>query len=326
MLLAKKSPTDKTTRQIRLKYTRLKNKLTINLPNILLEGSYNFYINTPFISYILKYNAYTASNRATSLKFNIDSKNKCSLFDNSPKVVYLTSLNKYSRQRIVLKHTLIDNNIHVKIPPSYTNGYFIIHSNYINKLYIINDIHKSSGLQTYFKLTNAQLSFIAYSEWEKYEQNIITKKAGLGMKFWRIYWNNLHWLSYNYPNNPSKEDKQQVLDLIAIMQTTGITCSKCRNHFKIYVQKYPDINTVVENKESLFAFFWGCHNEVNKKNKKPLLSLENALAIYQDTNWSDTLNKYGSDILEFFKNRHLKEFPKKFNTITYKLLITEAFT
>ena len=44
----------------------------------------------------------------------------------------------------------------------------------------------------------------------------IYKKRSI--KLWHLYWNSLHYLSYNYPEDPSLENKEQILNLINKMR------------------------------------------------------------------------------------------------------------
>ena len=129
--------------------------------------------------------------------------------------------------------------------------------------------------------------------------------------YWRLYWRYLHWFSINYPENPNNNDKQQIKDLIEIMQISGLTCSICRNHFVQWVKKN-NINKVVENRKNLFTFFWECHNEVNNRKGIEKMSYELAYELYSKNNWNDILNKY-INILLLFQNNKLKEFPNLYN-------------
>ena len=141
------------------------------------------------------------------------------------------------------------------------------------------------------------------------------------MNYWMLYWLNLHWLAFNYPVNPKNKEKKQILLLIEKMQNDGIQCIYCRNHFKNFLLT-KDLNKIIENRDSLFSFFWECHNDVNKRNNKKVLLLDDAYLIYNKISWSDLLKDYEDpnlhekklpsldiDILKLFKSKKLNEFP-----------------
>ena len=127
------------------------------------------------------------------------------------------------------------------------------------------------------------------------------------MNYWELYWLNLHWLSFNYPINPTNNEKSQIVLLINNMKIKGIQCYKCRKSFNNYLQN-KDLNEIVKNRDNLFYFFWDCHNDVNKKINKKILSLKEAYSIFETKNWGNELNKY-VDILSLFKDNRLDKFP-----------------
>jgi hypothetical protein len=137
--------------------------------------------------------------------------------------------------------------------------------------------------------------------------------------YWRLYWRNLHWLSVNYPENPNDDEKHQLKQLIEIMmEKDGLSCVICRNHFIQWVKKH-DIDEIVKNKTNLFAFFWSCHNDVNKRKGKSIISYDSVYKLYTKKNWKVLLPNNASrakdpskgvNILLLLKNNKLKEFPR----------------
>ena len=69
-------------------------------------------------------------------------------------------------------------------------------------------------------------------------------------KFWRLYWNCLHYLSYLY----KPIHKNQLIKLINKMKTNGIKCSKCNNHFNEFTKNY-----IVEF--TAYAYSFLCHKK-----------------------------------------------------------------
>ena len=57
------------------------------------------------------------------------------------------------------------------------------------------------------------------------------------LNYWSFYWYHLHYLSIKYPDNPTLDEKQEVINLINKMSEDGISCSICREHFKSFVNK-----------------------------------------------------------------------------------------
>ncbi len=144
--------------------------------------------------------------------------------------------------------------------------------------------------------------------------------------YWSFYWYNLHHLSVKYPDNPCEDQKKQIMNLINKMQTDGIPCPLCRNHFKNFVKKN-DMETVILEKKNLFTFFLNCHNDVNIMEGKNLISYDEAFENYskdivikcKEYKWDEILSvkEYGKQslIIELFNNNTLETFPDIFNII-----------
>ena len=100
---------------------------------------------------------------------------------------------------------------------------------------------------------------------------------------------NLHYLSYKYPDKPTNLQKKQIINLIDIMKKKGIRdgnpigipCIICRNHFIQFCNKN-NIESVVSSRSNLFYFFLDCHNEINKKTGKKIISYDEAFEYYSN--------------------------------------------
>ena len=150
-------------------------------------------------------------------------------------------------------------------------------------------------------------------------KKIINKKRSI--KFWHLYWNSLHYLSYNYPENPSLENKEQILNLINKMRKNGIACSYCRSHFNKWCVKN-DIKKYIDNRDNLISFFINAHNDVNNRNNKKILSKNEIDKIYLNFDYNYLL-KYGLDVITLFNNNKLDNLPDIINTYTRHILLDE---
>lgn len=91
-------------------------------------------------------------------------------------------------------------------------------------------------------------------------------------KYWGpLGWMTLHSISLNYPDNPSKEDKQILIRFINNF-TESITCPSCQSHFRTMFESYIGLfPSWSSSKFDLFVFIARAHNTVNKKLDKPLI-------------------------------------------------------
>ena len=132
-------------------------------------------------------------------------------------------------------------------------------------------------------------------------------------KFWRLYWNCLHYLSYLY----KPIHKNQLIKLINKMKTNGIKCSKCNNHFNEFTNNY-NINNYLNNKEDLIKYFLILHNNINKNNYS-IQDLNNLYINFDDTE----LKSYGIDIQLLLNMNKLEKLTDIINTTLYYRLLIE---
>tara|TARA_B100000524_G_C23560865_1_gene338246 strand:+ start:266 stop:775 length:510 start_codon:yes stop_codon:yes gene_type:complete len=140
------------------------------------------------------------------------------------------------------------------------------------------------------------------------------------IKFWNLYWNCLHYISYLYPNDASTECKQSIIKLIDVMSTTGISCPMCRKHFNEWI-KNNDVKKYLE-KNRLKLYFINLHNNVNKQRKKKILKIEEVDVIYKNFE-DDELKSYDLDIKMLFLENKIYEFPNIINSKTRQKLLAE---
>ena len=89
--------------------------------------------------------------------------------------------------------------------------------------------------------------------------------------FWgKSGWKFLHYVAMAYPLNPTINEKKHYTNFIYSLQHV-LPCEKCRQNFTKKLRCY-DINEIVKNKKKFFEFFVDAHNEVNKMQKKKIVS------------------------------------------------------
>jgi len=143
----------------------------------------------------------------------------------------------------------------------------------------------------------------------KTKKRIFTKKdynSGDGMltSVWGpAVWHALHTISFNYPVNPSSEDKKHYMDFIINLQYV-LPCKYCRMNLKNNFEKQPLKNCHMANRETFSRYIYELHELVNKMLKKK-----------SGLTYCDVRERY-----EHFRSRCTEEKPKVF---TFKKNITK---
>ena len=91
-------------------------------------------------------------------------------------------------------------------------------------------------------------------------------------------WTFLHTITYNYPENPTDEDKRNYLNFFDSLKHV-LPCNKCKGHYKENLKKY-DLNNSLNSRQDLVKWLIDLHNDVNRDNGKSVWS------------YSDVYNKY----------------------------------
>ena len=194
----------------------------------------------------------------------------------------------------------------------------------INYQIIINDkqlISHKAPILFLDLISNDSIKILTKDEYNERQKLIKNNRYKSSIKFWHLFWNCLHYLSYNYPENPNSEDKQQIINLINKMKKDGITCSYCRAHFNKWCLNNNIIN-FIESKDDLVNFFISLHNDINNRNEKKILSKNEIDKIYLNFNYN-MLVDYGLDIINLFEKRKLERFPDIINSYTRHILLDE---
>jgi hypothetical protein len=93
-------------------------------------------------------------------------------------------------------------------------------------------------------------------------------KASFNIDVFHKLWTFLHKLSLRYDISMKSQIKNIMSDL------KNINCKECRKHYIEYYNKQ-NINDCLKNKKNVINFFFNLHNDVNKRNNKAILTIEN---------------------------------------------------
>lgn len=91
-------------------------------------------------------------------------------------------------------------------------------------------------------------------------------------------WFCLHNTAVHYPDHPTFEQKNQMKMFVKSFPVM-LTCKTCFDYTQNIMNNI-NIDQVVENRYTLFTFFFKLHNQVNKKINKRILSWEEVSKIW----------------------------------------------
>jgi len=108
-------------------------------------------------------------------------------------------------------------------------------------------------------------------------------------------WHYLHTMSFNYPVNPTTEDKKHYRDFILNLQYV-LPCKYCRMNLKTNLKTLPLNMSDMENRDTFSRYIYDLHELVNKLLKKT-----------SNLSYCDVRERY-----EHFRARCTEEKPKVF--------------
>ena len=76
-------------------------------------------------------------------------------------------------------------------------------------------------------------------------------------------WHFLHTMSFNYPVNPTTDDKHHYLDFILSLRWT-LPCGKCRKNFRTNLRKLPLKMKHMESRLTFSKYVYDLHELINK--------------------------------------------------------------
>jgi hypothetical protein len=89
-------------------------------------------------------------------------------------------------------------------------------------------------------------------------------------------WKCIHYVTLNYPDNPSEADKYNYLQYFSSLSDV-LPCNTCKLNLKRHLQQLPINMDVLSSKESLVKWGIDMHNLVNSEIDKPIISYDQAL-------------------------------------------------
>jgi hypothetical protein len=94
-------------------------------------------------------------------------------------------------------------------------------------------------------------------------------------------WHYLHTVSFNYPVNPTKEDKINYRKLILNLKNT-LPCGKCRINLRNNLNKLPLTETDMKSRDTFSLYVYNLHETINTMlNKKSGLSYKDVRERYE---------------------------------------------
>jgi hypothetical protein len=132
-----------------------------------------------------------------------------------------------------------------------------------------------------------------------FKKNDFSSGDGMVTKIWGpIMWTALHTISFNYPVNPTLDDKKHYKDFIYKLKYV-LPCKYCRINLTKNLKQKPLLNCHMKNRETFSRYIYELHELVNKMlDKKSTLS------------YCDVRERY-----EHFRSRCTEEKPRIFNFI-----------
>jgi hypothetical protein len=97
---------------------------------------------------------------------------------------------------------------------------------------------------------------------------------GISPSYWgREAWHFIHYVTLNYPEQPTEQDKKNYLDFLNVLPFV-LPCPICGIHF---VENMKNIPPRMDSMKEFFEWSVDMHNEVNKVNNTKVLSYQEAL-------------------------------------------------
>jgi disulfide bond formation protein DsbB len=93
------------------------------------------------------------------------------------------------------------------------------------------------------------------------------------------FWFSLHCVSFTYPFNPDKIDKERYKTFFELLEHL-LPCVLCRKNYSKNIKNYP-IEGHLTNRKSLAYWVMDIHNMVNMENGKPNMTRDEMLESYE---------------------------------------------
>lgn len=146
------------------------------------------------------------------------------------------------------------------------------------------------------------------------QRRVFTKKdynSGDGMltSVWGpSMWHSLHTISFNYPINPTKEDKNNYREFILQLRNV-LPCKYCRINLEKNFKSLPLTMDVMKNRESFSRYIYNLHELINRMlHKKSTLTYCDVRERYEHFRARCTLDEMKEKI---FSEKNIKNYTSK---------------
>jgi len=113
------------------------------------------------------------------------------------------------------------------------------------------------------------------------DQDYISGEGMLTTVWGPSLWHFLHTMSFNYPNNPTQEDKKHYMDFIFQLEYI-LPCKYCRINLKKNFKKVPLLMRCMKDRYSFSKYIYDLHEHINKMlGKKSNLTYEDVRERYE---------------------------------------------
>jgi hypothetical protein len=103
-----------------------------------------------------------------------------------------------------------------------------------------------------------------------YSNNDYNSGDGMLTNVWGpSIWHFLHTMSFNYPVDPTADDKEHYKSFITNLQYT-LPCKYCRINLSKNLKTFPITSEVLKNRENFSKYVYDLHNLINKMLKKKI--------------------------------------------------------
>ena len=101
------------------------------------------------------------------------------------------------------------------------------------------------------------------------KENYCSNDGFSTMIFGQILWFQLHLISFNFPVNPTLEQKKNYYDYVNLLQKSIIPCKVCRDNLKNNLKSCKWGMNKLKNRNTFSKFIYDLHNKVNIMTGKP---------------------------------------------------------
>lgn len=142
----------------------------------------------------------------------------------------------------------------------------------------------------------------------------------MSVSYWGpITWKTLHCITYNYPINPTHQEKKMYYDFFHQILPYLLPCQICQKHYLRNLNSFP-IAQKLDRKDDFIRWLIDLHNYINRKNGKSAINYLFANRLYQQTIYINEINQF---ILFHRRRTQYGQLPiMVFNRLMYFLNLT----